>query len=55
MAKGKFERTKPHVNVALSNPATILNEVVFPHPEGPNKVVKVPGSKVQLTLSTATV
>jgi len=41
--------------VALSSPAIILNDVVLPHPDGPSNVVKVPASKLQLTLSTATV
>ena len=41
--------------MALSSPAIILNDVVFPHPDGPSKVVKVPASKIQLTLSTAIV
>jgi hypothetical protein len=39
--------------VALSSPAIILNDVVFPQPDGPSNVVKVPASKLQLTLSTA--
>ena len=28
----------------VSNPAIILNKVVFPHPDGPNKVVNLPSS-----------
>ena len=41
--------------VARSNPAINLKEVVLPQPEGPKSVVSEPGSKVQLTLLTAKV
>ena len=42
-------------DVGLMNPAVILRSVVFPQPDGPSKVVKVPASNLQLTLSTAVV
>lgn len=39
--------------VGISNPAIILNVVVLPHPEGPNRHTNSPSSIDRLTLSTA--
>ena len=39
----------------ISNPAIHLNKVVLPQPDGPNKVVSVPGSKEHEILFTAVV